>query len=47
MKSGELDDQQHFKEDLTEMMINALNTAVKTFDSDEEEEDDIDENTDL
>ena len=42
MNSGELDDQQHFKEDLTGLLINAITMAASTFeDGGNEDNDDI------
>ena len=38
MNSGELDDQQHYKEDLTSMFIQAIEMAAKTFDEVDYEE---------
>ena len=37
MKSGELDDQEHFREDITAILASAIKTATKEFASGEEE----------
>ncbi len=42
LKTGELDDRQHYREDITEIVTDAIRTAAKTFDApdeDNEEED--------
>ena len=33
MNSGELDDQQHFREDLTKLLIDAISAAAGTFEN--------------
>lgn len=38
MKAGELDDQEHFREDLVNLFIEALNAAAQEFESDSEQE---------
>lgn len=45
MKEGELDDQEHFLEDLTELMKQALDIAAESFggDDDDEEEEEVNE----
>lgn len=43
MKEGELDDQEHFLEDLTDLMKQALDIAAESFGGDEEEEEEVHE----
>ncbi len=44
MNSGELDDQQHFREDLTAMLINAIQAAASTFEGGNDNNVEINEN---
>ena len=46
LKSGELDDRQHLREDITFMLIDAIKEAAKTFDDPEEDDEDNDEEED-
>ena len=44
LKSGELDDRQHLREDITEIVISAIRTAAKTFDDpDADDDEDVEE----
>lgn len=44
MNSGELDDQQYFREDLTAMLINAIQAAASTFEGGNDNNVEINEN---
>ena len=44
MNSGELDDQQHFREDLTAMLINAIQAVASTFEGGNDNNVEINEN---
>ena len=43
LKNGELDDRQHYREDITEIVTEAIRTAAKTFDAPDDENNDEEE----